>query len=86
MTNAYDIPTQNFFGFVVDTTANNTGQLKGSFILFEQHVGTTIFMLCCRRHASELIIKHANDDIRGPTNGIQILSYHFTFLNDILSI
>ena len=79
VTNAYRIPTRNYFGFVTDTTANNTGRIKGSAILLEQHADTTVFMLYCRRHTSELIITHANDVIRGPTKGKQnsfIYSYY----------
>lgn len=54
---------------VFDTTASNTGRLKGSSTLFEAMLDKAILWLACRHHIPELFIKHANIAIRGESKG-----------------
>ena len=61
--------TASVTAFVFDTTASNSGRVKGSATLLEARLGRPVFWLACRHHVAELHIKHANDDCRGPTAG-----------------
>ena len=55
--------------FVFDTTASNTGCWKGSITIFEAMLGRAALWLACRHHIPELHIKHANEVVRGPSDG-----------------
>ena len=54
---------------VFDTTASNTGVRQGCVFLFEKIIQRAVLWLACRHHTSELFIKHANIEVRGPTTG-----------------
>lgn len=54
---------------VFDTTASNTGQYQGSVTRYEVLVGRALFWLACRHHIAELHVKHANELLRGPSDG-----------------
>ena len=54
---------------VFDTTASNTGKWRGCVPIFERLVKRALLWLACRHHISELFIKHACAEIRGPTTG-----------------
>ena len=54
---------------VFDTTASNTGRLKGSSTIFGDMLGRPVLWLACRHHIPELFIKHANTAIRGESKG-----------------
>ena len=54
---------------VFDTTASNTGKWKGSVSRFEKMLDRAVLWLACRHHIPELHIKHANEVIRGETDG-----------------
>ena len=49
---------EHIVGMGFDTTASNTGTWSGACILFEKSLGYAILWLACRRHVSELHIKH----------------------------
>ena len=54
---------------VFDTTASNAGVRQGCVFLFEKIVQRAVLWLACQHHTSELFIKNANIEVRGPTTG-----------------
>ena len=52
---------------VFDTTASNSGQWKGSVTLLEELVRHVLLWLACRHHIAELHIKHASEEVQGPS-------------------
>lgn len=66
---SWEIPHQTIIGMSWDTTASNTGSLRGSATLFEQQLERGVLWLACRHHVGELHIKHADIEVRGAWNG-----------------
>lgn len=50
-----------------DTTASNTGRLKGACVLLEQKIGRDLLYLACRHHIMEIILKAVFDLKMGGT-------------------
>ena len=65
----WEIPHNSIIGMSWDTTASNTGQLRGSSTVFEQEMGRGLLWLACRHHMGELHVKHADIEARGAWNG-----------------
>lgn len=59
---------KNVIGLCFDTTASNTGRLKGSATLIESTVGHSVLWLACRHHVYEVHVKHVSDSIIGKGN------------------
>ena len=70
MIEKWDLPLQQIIALCYDTTASNSGKLKGSVKLVEAIVKHACLWLACRHHVGELHIKHVNIRIRGDTSGI----------------
>ena len=56
---------------VFDIATSNTGQWKGSSIIFEAMLKYPLFWLACRHHMPELFIKHASTKIVEEITKIQ---------------
>lgn len=52
-----------------DTTASNTGRLRGACILLEQRLDRELLYLPCRHHIFEVILKSVFDEKFGTTSG-----------------
>ena len=48
---------KDIVAFVFDTTASNTGRVRGATVRLQKELGRHIFFLGCRHHISELIVK-----------------------------
>jgi len=49
---------------VFDTTASNTGRLKGACYLLEQKLDRDILFLACRHHIYEIVLQSVFDEIQ----------------------
>lgn len=58
-------------GMCFDTTASNTGKMKGACILLEHYLGKDLLYLACRHHILEIILKSVFDCKMGATTGPQ---------------
>ena len=65
----WGIPYKTIIGMSWDTTASNSGVHQGSATLLEQELQHNILWLACRHHIGELHIKHADERVRGKSNG-----------------
>ena len=48
---------KDIVAFVFDTTASNTGRIRGATVRLQQELGRPILFLGCRHHVSELLVK-----------------------------
>ena len=64
----WEIPKNAILGMCWDTTASNTGVIKGSATLFENSIGHSILWLGCRHHIGDLHITHADAAARPEQN------------------
>ena len=48
---------EDIVAFVFETTASNSGRVKGATVRLEKTLGRHILFLGCRHHVSELIVK-----------------------------
>jgi hypothetical protein len=55
-------------GLVFDTTASNTGRLKGSATSIEKTLGRAVLWFACRHHVYEIHVKHVSDSVMGKRN------------------
>ena len=62
----------NVIGMIWDTTASNTGRVKGSALLFEEAVGQAILWIACSHHVAELHVHWADEIIRGVAKGLSL--------------
>ena len=62
----------NVIGMIWDTTASNTGRVKGSALLFEEAVGHAILWIACRHHVAELHVHWVDEIIRGVAKGLSL--------------
>ena len=53
---AWDVE-KDIVSFVFDTTASNTGRVRGATIRLQKMLNRPVFFLGCRHHISELIVK-----------------------------
>lgn len=53
--------TENVQAFCCDTTASNTGRIKGSCVSLENYLKRNILYLPCRHHIYELVLKNVFD-------------------------
>ena len=58
---------------VFDTTSSNSGSKKGSVKLLQDKLNRPILPMACRHHIAELVIKHASENVRGPSSGINYI-------------
>ncbi len=58
----------NVIGLCFDTTASNTGRLKGSAAIIKSTVDHSVLWLACRHHVYELDMKHVSVSIIGKRN------------------
>lgn len=58
-----------------DTTASNTGRLRGACVLLEQLLERDLLYSSCRHHIFEIILKSVFDEKIGPTSGPVILLF-----------
>jgi hypothetical protein len=59
---------KNVIGLCFDTTASNTGRLKGSAAIIKSTVDHSVLRLACRHHVYELDMKHVSVSIIGKRN------------------
>jgi hypothetical protein len=52
-----------------DTTASNTGRLKGACVILEQMLGRELLYLPCRHHILEILLRGVFDKKMGSTSG-----------------
>src|SRR5215469_8117551 len=52
-----------------DTTASNTGRLKGACVILEQMLGRELLYLACRHHILEIMLRGVFDKKMGSTTG-----------------
>ena len=52
-----------------DTTATNTGMIRGACIRIEKDLGRDLLWLACRHHVCEVILKSAFDACFGKSSG-----------------
>ena len=55
-------------GLVFDTTASNTGRLRGCATSMETTLKKSVLWLACRHHMYEIHIKHVSDALNGKRN------------------
>lgn len=58
----------NVVGLVFDTTASNTGRIKGCATVIEKTLDRAVLWFACRHHVYELHVKHVSDEIIGKRN------------------
>lgn len=58
----------NVIGLVFDTTASNTGRIKGSATAIQKTMGRSLLWLACRHHIYEIHVKHVSEAIVGKRN------------------
>lgn len=58
----------NVIGLVFDTTASNTGRLRGCATAIENSVKNAVVWLACRHHVYEIHIKHVEENVTGKRN------------------
>ena len=56
-------------GLCYDTTASNTGKVKGAVKRLEEMLDKKLLRLECRHHVMELIVKGVATELFGPTSG-----------------
>ena len=52
-----------------DTTSSNTGVHNGAVVRLERHLDKACLWTPCQRQIHEVHIKHASEDVFGPTSG-----------------
>lgn len=55
-------------GLVFDTTASNTGRIKGCATTVEETLERAVLWFACRHHMYEIRIKHVSDEVIGKRN------------------
>ena len=56
-------------GLCYDTTASNTGRMRGAVTRLEEMLGRKLMRLECRHHVLELVIGAVSSVLFGPTSG-----------------
>jgi hypothetical protein len=64
--------TDSVVAVCCDTTASNTGRLKGACVLLEQHLEKDMMYLMCRHHIYELVLRCVFEEKFGITSGPNI--------------
>ncbi|KAE9539939.1 hypothetical protein AGLY_005191 [Aphis glycines] len=64
--------TDSVVAVCCDTTASNTGRLKGACVLLEQHLEKDMLYLMCRHHIYELVLRCVFEEKFGITSGPNI--------------
>lgn len=59
-------------GASFDTTACNSGRLRGAAVLLEQKLGRSLLYLPCRHHICELSLRAAFESKTGKTTGVNV--------------
>jgi len=62
-------------GMCFDTTASNTGRLKGACTILEQLIGRNLLWMACRHHMFEVLLSDAFGVCLGPSTGPDILFF-----------
>lgn len=58
-------------GMCFDTTASNTGRMKGACTLIEKQLGKNLLYLACRHHILEVVLRSVFEHKMGSTTGPQ---------------
>ena len=56
-------------GICFDTTASNTGRMKGACTLIEKQLGKNLLYLACRHHILEVVLRSVIEHKMGSTTG-----------------
>ena len=62
-------------GLSFDTTAANSGMLKGACIHIESLLDRPLLWLACRHHVYEVVLKHVFDECCGRASGPEIFEF-----------
>ena len=67
----WGVTKDHIVGMSFDTTASNTGACNGACVILEEALECKMLFLPCRRHVSELHIKHVAEAVGRPTKGAE---------------
>jgi hypothetical protein len=67
--------SEDVVGMCFDTTASNTGRLKGACVLLEKKLGRSLIYLPCRHHIMEVILTGVFNTLYEPSSGPNILLF-----------